>query len=105
MSNIPPIVGGSPYNKPEPSRDYPSFHGTETYGERPQPYISQAHMVVAWVLTVMTSLYLLPWAIAATRQKRDTVTIGVITFLLGWTIIGWIWMLIKACNDENIVSN
>lgn len=47
-------------------------------------------VITAWVLTAVTGLYLLPWAIAATRGKRDQVGILLINLLLGWTVIGWI---------------
>lgn len=47
-------------------------------------------IVTAWVLTALTSCYLLPWAIAATRGKRNQVSILLVNLLLGWTVIGWI---------------
>jgi len=55
-----------------------------------------AVVVIAWVLAVFTSLYLLPWAIAATRGKSDQAIILLINVLLGWTVIGWIAALIMS---------
>lgn len=57
---------------------------------------STAVVVIAWVLTVFTGLYLLPWAIAATRGKSDQAIILLINVLLGWTVIGWIAALIMS---------
>lgn len=53
--------------------------------------------IVAWVLAVLTLLYFLPWAIAATRGKSNSGAIGWLNFLLDWTLIGWIVALVMAC--------
>lgn len=66
----------------------------------PNPQVSAVHMALAWVAAIVTGLYMLPWAIAATRQRPDTGFIAVVNFLLGWTIIGWIYALIKACSSR-----
>ena len=58
------------------------------------------HVVIAWVCTVFTGGYFLPWAIAATRGKSNTLSIALINFLLGWTVIGWIVALVMACMAE-----
>lgn len=50
--------------------------------------IDSGVVIVAWVLTVLTSGYLLPWAVAATRGKADSGSIALINVLLGWTVIG-----------------
>jgi len=60
-------------------------------------------VVVAWVLTVFTGFYLLPWAIAATRGKSDRWAIFWITFLFGWTGIGWLITLIWSCLPHRVV--
>ncbi|MFA7266333.1 MAG: superinfection immunity protein [Candidatus Nanopelagicales bacterium] len=52
--------------------------------------------IIAWICAVLTALYMLPWAIAATRGKANAGTIGVINLLLGWTIIGYIVALVLA---------
>jgi hypothetical protein len=41
-------------------------------------------------------LYFLPSILALTRNKRDTVSILVLNFLLGWTAIGWVVALVWA---------
>ena len=41
-------------------------------------------------------LYFLPLILALARNKRDTVSIFVLNFLLGWTAIGWVVALVWA---------
>jgi 4-hydroxybenzoate polyprenyltransferase len=53
----------------------------------------------AWLLAVLTAGYLVPWAIAVQREKSDVGAVFVINLLLGWTIIGWVWALVKSLND------
>ena len=52
--------------------------------------------VVAWVVAVVTSLYMLPWAIAATRGQANQWAIFAGNLLLGWTLVGWIVALLYA---------
>jgi hypothetical protein len=59
--------------------------------------ISGAEVGLAWIFTVLTLGYMLPWAIAATRGKSNSVAVAVINFLLGWTLVGWVIALIMAC--------
>ncbi|MDQ2754001.1 MAG: superinfection immunity protein [Actinomycetota bacterium] len=56
--------------------------------------------VIAWILTVLTLFYFSPWAIAATRGKSNSGMIGLLNFLLGWTLIGWIVALVMACTPK-----
>jgi hypothetical protein len=66
-----------------------------------QPHRSStAHLVIAWVVTVLTLAYTLPWAIAATRNKTNTASIAVINILLGWSLIGWIVALVMSLTSE-----
>ena len=60
--------------------------------------------IIAWILAVVTLGYMLPWAIAATRGKSNAGMIGVLNFLLGWTLIGWIVALVMACSAHQIAS-
>jgi hypothetical protein len=61
---------------------------------------SSVGVVVAWLLTLVTAGYFLPWAITETRGKSNSVAIGLINLLLGWTIIGWVVALIMACGPH-----
>lgn len=65
-----------------------------------RPQVGALHMATAWIVAVVTGLYMLPWAIAATRQRPNTVTIAWINLLLGWTVIGWIIALVMACSSS-----
>lgn len=58
--------------------------------------------LIAWVLTVLTLLYMLPWAIAATRGKSNSGAIGILTLLLAWTVVGWIVALVMACGPHGL---
>ena len=86
--------------------NYPAAHQPVPYGYPSQvlvplpPRYSTGHLVVAWILTVLTSLYLLPWAIAATRSRRSLAPVVLINIFLGWTVLGWIAALVLACLGE-----
>ena len=54
-------------------------------------------VVVSWIVTVFTGLYMLPWAIAASRGKANQWTVFLVSLLLGWTVVGWIVALVLAC--------
>ena len=60
--------------------------------------------IVAWVLTVCTLGYMLPWAIGATRGKRNAWAIFWLDLLLGWTFVGWVAALVMALNSHNLVA-
>ncbi|MDN5725878.1 MAG: superinfection immunity protein [Propionibacteriales bacterium] len=57
---------------------------------------SGGHIAVAWIFAVVSALYFLPWAIAATRHKENTLTIFLLNLFLGWTGIGWIIALVLS---------
>ena len=61
-----------------------------------------AEVAIAWIVTVLTLGYMLPWAIAATRGKSNSVAIGLVNFLLGWTFIGWVAALVMACTSHQV---
>jgi hypothetical protein len=42
------------------------------------------------------AVYFLPSILALARNKRDTVSIFVLNFLLGWTAVGWVVALVWA---------
>lgn len=66
-----------------------------------QPYrCSTAHIVIAWISAVGTLGYLLPWAIAATRNRRNVASVALIDLLLGWSLIGWVVALVMACGSD-----
>lgn len=88
-----PVPAHQPYYQSAPQ-------GQDDFLNRgPDNPVSSFHLILAWALTLFSGFYMLPWAIAATRGVKDSAAVGVITFLLGWTLIGWVWMLYKACTD------
>ncbi len=44
--------------------------------------------------------YFLPTIIAFARNKRDTTSILLLNFFLGWTAIGWIIALVWAVKQD-----
>jgi hypothetical protein len=50
--------------------------------------------------TVFGGIYFSPTTIAFTSNKKDKVKIVTINFLLGWTIIGWIYALISSLKNS-----
>ena len=69
-----------------------------------QPYrCSTAHVVIAWICAVGTAGYLLPWAIAATRNRNNVGATAMINLFLGWSLIGWVVALVMACGSNQTV--
>ncbi len=48
-------------------------------------------------------MYFLPTLIAAIRSKRDVLTIFLVNFFLGWSVIGWIVCLVWALKTDQVV--
>jgi hypothetical protein len=60
--------------------------------------VDTAHVVIAWVIAVLTFGYMLPWAIAATRGKSNAGAVALVNLLTGWIFgIGWVAALVMAC--------
>ena len=55
-----------------------------------------AVVVIAWIIAVLSLGYMLPWAIAATRNSSSQWAVFAVNLLLGWTFLGWIAALIMA---------
>ena len=52
-------------------------------------------------LALGTAVYFIPTIVAGMRKKRNLVSIGLLNFFLGWTVIGWIIALIWAFAHED----
>ncbi len=52
--------------------------------------------VLSVALAVLTAGYMLPWAIAAVRNLRTHVSVGLVDLLLGWTLVGWIVAVVMS---------
>lgn len=61
---------------------------------RPRP--SGAITLLAWIITLATCGYMLPWAIAVTRGTSNQTKVGLVCLLTGWTLIGWVVALLMA---------
>jgi hypothetical protein len=48
-------------------------------------------------------LYFLPTLVAVLREKHDKLSIFLLNFFLGWSLIGWIVALVWACKNDRIV--
>lgn len=85
---------------PQPAMAYWTAPGLVVTDQRDRP----AMTIVAWIFTILTGLYFLPWAIAATRGKSNAGIIGLITLLLGWTVVGWIIALVMSFTAHHVVA-
>jgi hypothetical protein len=81
---------------PQPFQQQPLANGPLVAS----PTANTAEVVAAWIITVLTAGYMLPWAIAATRGKANSASIALVNFLLGWTFVGWIAALVMACTEH-----
>jgi hypothetical protein len=92
----------------QPSQPNQPTYPTAPPARQHLAYISDARRngglaAVAWICTVLTLGYMLPWAIAAQRGKSNQAAIGVLTLLLGWTVVGWVVALVMACGAHQAV--
>jgi ABC-type transport system involved in cytochrome c biogenesis permease component len=62
-------------------------------------------VAVAWIFTLLTLGYMLPWAVAATRGKSNSIAVGILNLFLGWTLIGWVIALVMACTAHQQRAN
>lgn len=82
---------------PQPAIPPPAYNSIVTSGRAPAPGVVIA---IAWILAMVSFFYLLPWAVAATRNKSNQGAIFLVNFFLGWSLIGWIVALVMACTAE-----
>ncbi|MBS7564180.1 superinfection immunity protein [Mucilaginibacter sp. Bleaf8] len=52
------------------------------------------------LMIVVFPLYFLPAIVG--RNKRNAISIALLNFLLGWTLIGWVGALIWALTKDNV---
>ena len=92
------------YRPPQPqySAPYPQTVAGPAYVSDKGSKNIQA--IIAWIIAVLTFGYMLPWAIAATRGKSNAGMIGILNFLLGWTLVGWIVAVVMACSAHQIAA-
>ncbi|MHB1164094.1 MAG: superinfection immunity protein [Candidatus Nanopelagicales bacterium] len=80
----------------EPLR-MPSPDQPVVYAQAVRPFqASTTVKVISVIAAILTGGYLLPWAIAAVRDLRTHVGVGLVNLLLGWTIVFWIVALVMS---------
>jgi Superinfection immunity protein len=48
-------------------------------------------------------MYFLPTLIAVIREKKDKLSIFLLNFFLGWSVIGWVVALVWALKTDQVV--
>lgn len=56
------------------------------------------------IIFMVSLVYLLPTIIMFYKSSKNKVKFFIINFILGWTIIGWIYCLIKAIKEPNLTT-
>jgi hypothetical protein len=54
----------------------------------------QLHLSTRCGSSAFTAFYFLPSIIALARSKRNTLSIFILNFFLGWTLVGWVIALV-----------
>lgn len=67
-------------------------------------------IIVVWLIVAIfaAALYFVPTIIAGMRHHPQTVAIGALNFLLGWTFLGWlgalVWCLTNTTHQVMVVN-
>jgi ABC-type proline/glycine betaine transport system permease subunit len=59
------------------------------------------HVFLSIILLAIFILYLLPYSIALSKQKKNSTAILWADLLLGWTFIGWAVCLVWALTEDS----
>ena len=62
-------------------------------------------ILLSSLILLFLGIHFLPTFVAAVRESRHTFLIFVLNLLFGWTIIGWLVLLIWACVGEDRYSH
>ena len=57
--------------------------------------------ILAFIVTVLAAIHFLPTVVAVARHHPNAVAIFVVNLFFGWTLIGWIVVLIWALSGPN----
>lgn len=52
------------------------------------------------LILVIFAVYMFPAIVAYRRNHRQAMAIAVLSFFLGWTLIGWVAALVWACTTD-----
>jgi ABC-type sugar transport system permease subunit len=55
------------------------------------------------LITVLSILYFLPFAIAFNKKRANTGAIFALNLFLGWSLIGWVVALVWALKEEQVI--
>ncbi len=55
------------------------------------------------LLIIIVAMYFIPTIIALLRGHRQTVAIGALNLLLGWTVLGWVGSLVWSLTNSAAV--
>ena len=69
-----------------------------------QQPISTPVVVIAWIVTLFSWAYMLPWAIAASRGKANQWAVLLVSLFLGWTVVGWIVALVMSLTAHRPIA-
>ena len=59
--------------------------------------------LISWIFVAL-AMYFVPLIIAGIRRHNNTLAIGILNTVLGWTFLGWLAALLWALNSD-IQSN
>ena len=62
----------------------------------PAPSTDTATTLIAWTVAILSLGYMLPWAVACSRNMPNQGAIGLVNLLTGWTGVGWLVALVMA---------
>ena len=60
-------------------------------------------LLFAILITLLSLFYFLPFAIAFNRKRANTGAIFALNLFLGWSLIGWVVVLVWSLKEENVV--
>jgi len=60
-------------------------------------------LLFAIIITLLSLLYFLPFAIAFNKKRANTGAIFALNLFLGWSLIGWVIALVWALKEEQVV--
>jgi hypothetical protein len=49
------------------------------------------------------AFYFLPTIVALVQARHDKLSIFLLNFFLGWSVIGWVIALVWACKSERVI--
>ena len=79
-----------------PQAQFAGYYVAQDQGYFEEEGFDNVEIILAWVFTGLTLLYMLPWAVAATRRSTNSILIAVATFFLAWTGVGWLVLLVLS---------